>query len=167
MGTGQIDPIEELADIKAPVAIPTYEWVWWLSLGLVLLAIVIWLWMRHRKKKADYVPPPLTPMEIAMNRLKGLMANNESLSDKEFIVEVSGALRSFIEGSINIPAPDLTTEEFLSRAANHRLLKGERAEKLSGFLQECDMVKFAKQSLPKEHRVDLHASAVNFIKTVR
>jgi len=82
---------------------------------------------------------------------------------KPFVVAVSDALRAYLEERFSFRAPERTTEEFLHELRSTNLLDASQKERLSDFLQRCDLVKFAKYE-PREMELrDLHASALRLV----
>ena len=63
---------------------------------------------------------------------------------KPFTIAVSGAIRIYLEGRFNFHAPDRTTEEFLYELQDTDLLLTEQKQSLGEFLENCDLIKFAK-----------------------
>ena len=93
-------------------------------------------------------PARLTPFELALQRLEDIRALMQPASAREFSTAVSDIVRQYIEQRFDVTATRRTTEEFLrdlletsnASLARHRTLLGE-------FLHQCDVVKFAGQSL--------------------
>jgi hypothetical protein len=152
-----------LRDIKPPVDIPSgWEWAWWLLGGVVLVILAWWLWRYFRQREAARpLPPPVPPHVRARRRLEEAL---RLLSEpKPFVVAVSDALRAYLEERFSFRAPERTTEEFLHELRSTNLLDAGQKERLSDFLQRCDLVKFAKYE-PREMELrDLHASALRLV----
>ncbi len=161
-------PAEELADIREPVRIMD-----WLMLSLVLAFLLIgagtlyWLIQRRRRLAAmrPSGPPPIPPMEWAMDALDVIYRDQKSYSDKEYTAAVSGVLREYLERAFQLPAPEQTTEEFLSTVGQHPIFTPDMRRDMVRFLEQCDLVKFAAQQLQKEERPLLIEQARTFVKT--
>jgi len=113
---------------------------------VVLIIIIILLVLRARRKAKEIIPVFACPHEVAVNRFKRL-ENEMLLHDQQFklFFELTCLiLRYYIEDRFDLNAPDLTTEEFLAKAASTGKLSGDQTAKLKGFMNQCDMVKFAK-----------------------
>ena len=82
---------------------------------------------------------------IADERLEELKNLNlpSSGKNKEYYTLLSDIVRRFIEARFSLRAPEMTTQEFLGYISS-RHLNSEHNELLQGFLNSCDMVKFAK-----------------------
>jgi len=89
---------------------------------------------------------PLRPPEdIAREALDELAASGLAASGevKAFYIRLSDILRRYIEGRFGIPAMDRTTAELLPEIRRHPEL-GRMAPEVRAFLDDCDLVKFAK-----------------------
>lgn len=134
----------ELRDIRPPIELPN-EWAWlWLGIAVaVLLAggLLGWLWWR--KKRTEVKPVLLVPAHVrARNKLSGALA---LLQDpKLFCSLVSDTLRVYLEERFNFHAPERTTEEFLLELHGTPLLNVDQKQRLTEFLEQCDLVKFAR-----------------------
>jgi hypothetical protein len=152
-----------LRDIKPPIDIPSgWEWAWWL-LGVVVLAILAWWLWRYlqQRQAARPLPPPIPPHVRARRRLEEAL---RLLSEpKPFVIAVSDALRAYLEERFSFRAPERTTEEFLHELQSTDLLDASQKERLSDFLQRCDLVKFARHEPTEMELRDLHASALGLV----
>ena len=123
--------------------------------GLLLVAIAVAYFLLKRKKTAP--PKPAGPVESLHDRslrmlneldAKQLWQKNKV---KEYYVELTDIVRSYIEERFNTPALELTTDELLVKAQFTRDLQPYYSL-LSGILHTADLAKFAKaQPLPQEH----------------
>ena len=147
MGVG--NAAEEILDVKSPVDWP----VNFLPLIFLFLALFIglclWLvrcWLRQRLKKKTSVLSPVLPWDAAHARLEKLHALNLPAQGriKEYYIELSDIVRRYIEDRFSIHAPEMTTEEFLYSLQSSNSLSSAQKVFLKEFLNECDMVKFAK-----------------------
>jgi hypothetical protein len=83
---------------------------------------------------------------------------------REFSIEVSEIVRSYIESRFQVRAAHQTTEEFL-----HNLLEpsdallGAHQELLAEFLHHCDLAKFARWILSIEEMEAMHRIACVFV----
>jgi hypothetical protein len=114
--------------------------------GVVLGAIALWLvrlWKR-RPKIAPPPPPPRVPWEVALERLDearhaGLL---ETQRFSDFFDRVNDAVRQYLGARFGFDGLESTTDETLTalgRLPHFSLPIGE----VRGFLQHCDLVKFA------------------------
>lgn len=155
---------EDIRPIRGMIDVPLWQTPTpWIILGVaVLLAIAAYFIIRSLLKK----PPPrvLTPFEVAMNQLKEARELMEKKQDKAFSSVVSDAIRQYIEKTYQVAAPEQTTEEFLAVASQHPQLAGEPLDRLSTFLEMCDVVKFAQQTFGDDQRKTQYESAQQFLQ---
>jgi hypothetical protein len=152
---------DDIHDIRGPKAIPSPElWFFWLGGGLALagLAYAAWRWARHVQNA------PKLPYEVALARLERARRLMTLDTAREFSIEASEIVRSYIEARFKVRAAHQTTEEFL-----HHLLEPSDAllarhrELLGDFLHHCDLAKFARWNLSAEEMEEMYGSARVFI----
>ncbi len=130
-----------------PGGVPT--WI----VGLIIVGVLAFavasvvVWIVSRREPATKPPPPLPPAHLtareAIERLKRKQYIEQGHLEP-FYVELSAIIRHYLERRFKIHAPELTTEEFLREATNSRLLNAEHQSACRLFLEQCDLVKFAK-----------------------
>ena len=153
----------DIRAIKPPVEIPS-GWLWAAWLGAALLfvsaAIVSLIWWR--KRLARPVPVVIIPPHVrAKNKLRDALA---LITDpRAFCIAVSSALRVYLEERFNFRAPERTTEEFMLDLQATTLLSTEQKLSLANFLQECDLVKFARFEPNESELRRLHDAALRLI----
>jgi hypothetical protein len=154
----------DIRDIKPPVPISNgWEWVWWVAgvlAGLVIL-FVLWKWLQKRAANKP-VPPPIPAHLRAKQRLDEALALISQ--PKPFVIAVSDTVRLYLEERFTFRAPERTTEEFLRELGGTDLLQPEQKESLGGFLQSCDLVKFAKYEPGESELRGLHSSALRLVE---
>jgi hypothetical protein len=138
----------DIHDIKGLVPLPQSYWWLWALLALVALAVVAWLWWRRRKPAAPPAirTPVLTPFDLAVQAFRRLLEDQlieRGLPD-EFYTRLSDIVRHYLEGRFHLRAPERTTEEFLYEVSRDHTLAQEHKDLLGRFLEECDLVKFAR-----------------------
>lgn len=154
----------DIHDIAPPVEIPDpLDWLWWGLAALAILAVALFLWRRLRNR-ATQVPivPPLPAHVRAKQRLQEALAL--IAQPKPFVTAVSDAARWYLEERFTFRAPERTTEEFLYELQRTDRLSRDQKESLGGFLESCDLVKFAKYEPGETELRDLHASAVRLVE---
>jgi hypothetical protein len=149
--------------LKPLIAIPN-GWLWVIWIGAILaLAAVAWLaWRFWRKKAATILAvPPIPPHVRARRALEAALA---LLSDpKAFSIAVSGAIRGYLEERFDFHAPDRTTEEFWIELQGTNLLTLDQKRSLGTFLENCDLIKFAKYEPTETELRALHTAALNLV----
>jgi hypothetical protein len=152
---------EDIRDIRGPKAIPSQElWFIWLAGGAAVAAFAYgtWRWYRHVRTA------PKSAYEIALERLEKARALMTLETAREFSIEVSEIVRSYIEARFQVRAAHQTTEEFL-----HNLLEpsdallGAHQELLAEFLHHCDLAKFARWILSIKEMEAMHRIACVFV----
>jgi hypothetical protein len=152
---------EDIRDIRGPIYVLPAWVLPALIGGMVLIALVIYgLWRRRRNRSVRV----LLPHELALQRLEDIGALMQPARAREFSTAASDIVRQYIEQRFSVTATRRTTEEFLrdllrspdAALARHQGLLGE-------FLHQCDVVKFAAQSLTQRNMESLRESARAFV----
>lgn len=147
------DESGDIRDIREPVSIPlgALRVLLWVLLPLLLAALLYFVARRLRpREEVRTAIPALPPLarpahEIALAALAELEASAllERGQVKEYHIEVSDILRRYVEGRFRVDALEMTTREVLvgleRRDVDEKFRDGLRA-----FLDQCDLVKFAK-----------------------
>jgi hypothetical protein len=138
---------EDIRDIRGPKPLASPWVILFTAIAGLLVAgsgYAAWRWDRRRLHTVAKLPS-----EIALERLERARALMHPSEGREFSIEVSSIVRSYIESRFRLKAARRTTDEFLhdlvesadSSLAAHRAL-------LAGFLQACDLAKFGGWNLP-------------------
>lgn len=142
------EAVRDIRDIK-PLVAPAFDprplYLGLASLaGIVLLAAGLW-WALNRPRTPYTVPPPPAD-EVALRALDRLWARRDTWAGDwgPFYVDLSAIVRTYIEQRFGVRAPEMTTEEFLAAAGSDARLAAEHRALLGGFLQQADLVKFAR-----------------------
>ncbi|HEY1787767.1 MAG TPA: hypothetical protein VGJ73_06400 [Verrucomicrobiae bacterium] len=154
----------DIRDIKPPIDIPTgLEWLWPVLAALAIVAILFVAWMMWRISRAQVSVEPLVPAHL---RAKQALQKALELigQPKEFCVLVSDTVRRYLEERFAFHAPERTTEEFLRELSETDLLTADQKESLARFLENCDLVKFAKYEPGENELRELHSSAVRLVE---
>ena len=153
---------EDIRDIRGPKYLAPVWLIPAIVGGVALLALLAYLifrWSRRRR-----APRVLTSSESALQRLEEIRVLMQPATVREFGIEVSDVVRRYIERGFDITATHRTTEEFLHDLleTTHPALTGHR-DLLAGFLEQCDLAKFAGMALSAHSMETLHASARTFV----
>ncbi|MGD9873381.1 MAG: hypothetical protein AB7T27_03835 [Kiritimatiellia bacterium] len=156
--------IEGLA--KWPGTVP--RWVWALLI-VVVLAVVAALILRRiltKPRTILQVPPGPLPHERALNALHHLREKGyiEKEEVEPFYVELSAIVRTYLEDRFNLRAPERTTEEFIREAANSRTLSVQHQQLTRDFLEQSDMVKFARHRPGRKEMLDGLSAGETLVK---
>ncbi|MFZ1072145.1 MAG: hypothetical protein WAO21_01795 [Verrucomicrobiia bacterium] len=153
----------DIRDIKPPVVIAGgWELVWWALAALAIAAAAIFAWRWWQRRKANIPSEPPVPAHVrARQKLEEALALISQ--PKPFCILVSDTARFYLEDRFDFRAPERTTEEFLRELGGTDLLSPEQKESLGGFLESCDLVKFAKYEPGEPELRELHRSAVKLV----
>jgi hypothetical protein len=154
----------DIRDIKPPVEIPNGgEWLWWTLGTLAVLTLLLLVWRYFLKRVTrDSVAPPI-PAHI---RAKQMLEKALEIiaQPKSFCILVSDTIRVYLEERFDFRAPEQTTEEFLRELGETNLLSAEQKESLGKFLENCDLVKFAKYEPGENELRELHSAALQLVE---
>ena len=136
------------------------KYLWWLIAALLLAALILYL--RSRKKTPEEIEAAIPPYELALLRLKELDAKElwQKNKIKQYYVELTGIVRTYIERELHIPALESTTDELIETVTDFNSsstldIPEETITKLRRLLQDADLVKFAKFK-PLINEIELH-----------
>ena len=129
---------------------PPARWLW-VALGILAALAAAFLALRKvltTPRTFLHLPPPVPPHEIALNALAELRAKGwiEALKIEPFYVALSGIVRRYLEGRFGLRAPERTTEEFIRDALSSKKLSDPHRDLVAGFLEQSDLVKFARHA---------------------
>jgi hypothetical protein len=146
-----VDESGEIRDIRGPLGIPMSRLrMLLLALAPLLLVALLFTIARRLRSKGDRSPgPAFAPLEraaheVAIEALSALEASGLVERDvKAYHIEVSDILRTYVERRFRVDAMEMTTREVLLGLERARVEESFR-EGLRAFLDQCDVVKFAK-----------------------
>ena len=149
---------EDIKDIKPPLEIlGTSRIYFWAAGALVLVMCVVaflYLWRRKKRRaevEGEELGPPRPAHEIAyeeLERIEHLHLQEQGLI-KQFYSEVSEVIRRYVGRRYYIITMELTTGELVDSMAEAEV-EEQHVVAVQSFLEECDLVKFAKFIPSKE-----------------
>jgi heme A synthase len=152
----------DIRDIRGPKPIPSLLLPIMLAAGALVIAgagYAAWRWARRRKPQ-----PAKLPFEIALQRLADARATMRPDNGRAFSIEVSDAVREYIEQRFHVMAAHRTTYEFLyDLLGSPDALLAEHRTLLADFLNLCDLAKFAGWQLSMEEMETMHRHARAFV----
>ncbi|HUF76174.1 MAG TPA: BatD family protein [Longimicrobiales bacterium] len=147
-----VDEGGEIRDIRGPLGIPMslLRMLLLILVPLLILALLYTVARRLRSRDEDEPRPALPTLErpaheIALESLAALEASGmlERGEVKEYHIEVSDILRTYVERRFHVDALEMTTREVLVGLEGAGVDESFR-DGLAAFLDQCDMVKFAR-----------------------
>ncbi|HIP48283.1 MAG TPA: hypothetical protein EYG92_04870 [Lutibacter sp.] len=158
VGTIAIDTTKQkLFPIKSIYKAPSKTWrdytnyLWWIVGVLLLLVMIWWFAFKNRKSRKQKSKKLLSPIEAALDQFQTL-DSKQLLKDekiKQYYIELTEIVRDYIGKDVHIPTMEVTTDELITLLELHNKsnkigIDKERIKQLHQFLQEADLVKFAK-----------------------
>jgi len=141
---------EEMQDIKGVVSWPGRipRWIW-AFITIAVITLLLALFIRHLLMKPRtilHATPPPPPHQIALAALATLKRKGwiEAEKVEPFYVELSDIARQYLEARYHLRAPEQTTEEFIRDAVYSKKLSTDHQQLLREFLEQSDLVKFAR-----------------------
>jgi hypothetical protein len=149
----KVDLQKGIKDVKPPQKIPL-DWkiiILWILIILIMLGVSYYLYRRYKRKKSNQPvirrEIKLPPHVIALNSLNTL--NEKKLWQngkiKEYHSEITEIIRKYFSERFDLHALELTTSETMELLRTTKDTEVIR-DITEGFLNNADMVKFAKFS---------------------
>jgi hypothetical protein len=157
------DAASDIRDIRGPKAVSAS----WVVSAVLAAAIVIALcvaYLIHRRRERTFQPRALTLSEQTLQRLENTRPLMYPNTARAFGIAASELIRDYIEQRFAVVATQRTTEEFLQALlhnSNEALVRHRAL--LAEFLQQCDLVKFAGNSLAITDMESLFQGARRFV----
>ena len=146
---GEKDPRPAKGGLAYWPASPS-RWIWMALATLAVLSVGFWALRRFltTPRTILHMPKPIPPYQIALDALDALRQKGwiETLTIEPFYVELSSIVRRYLEGRFGLRAPERTTEEFIRDALTSRKLSDTPQNLVAGFLEQSDLVKFARHA---------------------
>ena len=164
--TGQTPSADQLEDIRPPYFY-LHSWFWlWIALAVVsaiALLVLLWFWFRPR-----HLLSPKSAYELALEKLEKARALIREDDPMPYAVFVSETIRSYLGQRFQAPSTRRTTEEFLRlMEADRTTPLAEHRDLLRGFLQSCDLVKFARYQPTLTELEQVHQHATSFVMATK
>ncbi|MDR2414145.1 MAG: hypothetical protein LBD64_04080, partial [Odoribacteraceae bacterium] len=160
VNTYAVDAEKGYADIVLPKGAPwgfaeLWPYVLWGWVALVVVVIIVVLVIRLRSRKSlffreKHVVPPYVLAIQALDEIRDEKPWQHGRT-KEYYTRLTGALRGYMEGELDIPALEQTTREILQLLDGREEVETRERELLEQLLETADLVKFARATpLPDE-----------------
>lgn len=160
MSTSNVEPV----GLRGPMSMPLF-WMRYVGmfLGVILGGLLIALGVHYVKSRRQNPVPSVASIDkrsakdIALEKLEGVLALNliSKGQETEHYVMLTDILKEWLSRLFNASLMDMTSKELLLFSQK----KGDDQfiVLLSGFLKDCDLIKFAKQhrSLEQHQQLEL------------
>jgi len=157
----------DIHDIRSLVDVPLgWEWLTWTVTALIGVFIIrkVWLLWQNRPPASER-GPRISPEQKAHQQLDAAL--RLLLEPKLFCSTVSDAVRVYLEDRFAFRAPERTTDEFLLELQKSSRLNDGQKQSLAGFLEQCDLVKFARFEPAETELKQLHSVAHQLVDETR
>ena len=146
---GETDPRPAKTEL-AKWAPPPSRWIWvaLVVLGLLAAGILALRKFLSTPRTILHMEPVIPPYQIALDALEDLRAKGwiEAGKIELFYIALSGIVRRYLEARFGLRAPERTTEEFIHDAMHAKSLSDLHRDLVAGFLEQSDLVKFARHT---------------------
>lgn len=127
------------------------QYLWWILGVIGVLGLLWWLFFRKNGIEKRNKKQLLTPIETALLHFDSLDKKDLIIQNKikAYYIELTDIVRQYIGEDVKIPTLEVTTDELITLLEIHNKSKKigfskERITELHNFLQQADLVKFAK-----------------------
>ncbi|MCX6998393.1 MAG: hypothetical protein NTV49_15230 [Kiritimatiellaeota bacterium] len=165
--TGTNQPLRDIHGLAHwPGRFPPWLSALLIAAALAGLAVVLFRLYRRRPSARRNGPPPLPPHQVALAALQALLRRGwiEAEHVEPFYVELSAIVRRYLEDRFQLRAPERTTEEFLREAATAGALTPAHQALVGAFLEQSDLVKFARYHPPSGAMRAAYAAAERLVQ---
>ena len=136
-------------------------------LALILFAgVLTWLYLRKRSSSSleQVIPPAIDPYQEALDNITELQGRKPGLQPKPFVFRLSEILRVYVEKLFNVPAMELTSEEFMREIVSHSFFRNRYEDLLREFVDRGDRVKYSKELMGQDEMNQLLNTALHIVK---
>ena len=144
------------------------ENITWLTISLVLvISIILFVYFKNIRKTFkinETFEEIIDPYAEALMAIEELQAQKNLIQPKPFVFRLSEILRIYIQKKFNMPAMELTGEEFIVEVVSNPFFSGNYEELLREFVNLGDIVKYSKETTETSQISLLLDSALYFVK---
>src|ERR1700680_4851992 len=137
---------------------------WLIFLGafvaLAIIGLIAWVIIRSRKRAL----PIKSARERALELLERMQSDVEKMQSYRFSIRVSDILRRYVTEQFHLPVTRQTSVEFLNGLTKASPFSEEEKSLLEGFLNRCDLIKFARYEATAADSTLLFAAARHLLK---
>lgn len=162
--------LREMRDLHGLASWPDRFPRWLVALLISAVIVGLGAWLLHlylrRARRIAANAPPIPPHDAALAALQALLARGliEQNQFEPFYVEVSAIARRYLEARFQLHAPEQTTEEFLRDVASVGKLTPAHQQLVTDFLEQSDLVKFARYQPDQNSMRAAYSAAEKLVK---
>lgn len=156
----QLPPLPEgpsLENVRGPIGLNSGYASWQIALAVLVVLLIavgaIWLYIRSRRRPSPTIPA----IEAARAELT---AATRAADDERFALLCANAVRRFLAAEYTLPAGSQTSAELCASIPLEQAVKA----RLVDFLNACDAVKFAGQTLSDAQRDEMLDTANSLVQ---
>ena len=154
---------EELHDIVPPIDYSLLS-PWLIFVGVFIVLAVVGLIVWFIAKSLRRPTPPQSPRERTLALLEQIRAQIDAINPYRFSIRVSDILRRYVTEQFGLPVTRQTSVEFLNGLRGSSPFSEDEKSLLEGFLNRCDLIKFARYEATTSDSELLLEEAIRFVK---
>jgi hypothetical protein len=135
-------------------------------LACILIVFFIFFYLKKRKGKKPIEEEivVIDPFEEAIKEISNLQNQTPAPQPKPFVFKLSEILRVYVQRAFNVPAMELTGEEFMREIATHTFFKNRFDHSIQEFVLQGDRVKYSNDNIDSKEMSVLLETALSFVK---
>lgn len=157
-------PVEIYKDFYQIVSENIYITGTILACILIVFFIFFYLKKRKGKKPIEEEIVVIDPFEEAIKEISNLQNQTPAPKPKPFVFKLSEILRVYVQRAFNVPAMELTGEEFMREIATHTFFKNRFDHSIQEFVLQGDRVKYSNDNIDSKEMSVLLETALSFVK---
>ena len=155
--------VTDIHEIAPPVdysLVPPWLVYSGIALGLGILGLIAWLIQKRLRRPR----PQQSARDRALQELKRIRGEMETLTPYQFSIRVSDILRRYVTDQYQLPVTRQTSVEFLNALARTSSFSADEKSLLEDFVNRCDLIKFARYEATIEDSRLLLEEASRFVE---
>ena len=135
-------------------------------LACILIVFFIFFYFKKikGKKPIEEEIVVIDPFEEAIKEISNLQNQTPAPQPKPFVFKLSEILRVYVQRAFNVPAMELTGEEFMREIATHTFFKNRFDHSIQEFVLQGDRVKYSNDNIDSKEMSVLLETALSFVK---
>lgn len=135
-------------------------------LGFLVIVLFIFCYLKKRTESEliEEAIVVIDPFEEAIKEISNLQNQTPALEPKPFVFKLSEILRVYVQRAFNVPAMELTGEEFMREIETHTFFKNRFDHSIQEFVLQGDRVKYSNDNIDSKEMSVLLETALSFVK---